>query len=98
MGGGACGLRVGQQVRVWEERRLLAFNSTRNHEAWNFSGDLRAVLLVDLGAQPLARAHWPKWLQREIRESDSEPAEEDNEHASEDSMLATDAEQGLRGL
>jgi len=99
--GGGCGLRVGQQVRVWEERVLLAFNSTQVHEAWNFSCDFRAVLLLDFGAQPLARAHWPKWLQREIRELGqpvAEPAEEVTERSSEDGSLDPDVEQGLQGL
>jgi len=59
-----CGLRVGAQVRVWQAGGVLIFNSARDHEAWNFSTEIRAVLLLDFGAQPLHPSAWPRWLQQ----------------------------------
>lgn len=40
-----CGFRVGNQVREWEEGRLLVFDDTVEHEAWNESGEDRVVLI-----------------------------------------------------
>ena len=41
-------LRVGSEVRSWTEGRLLLFDDTIEHEAWNESEDLRVVLLFDV--------------------------------------------------
>ena len=41
-------LRVGREVRTWEEGGWLLFDDTREHEAWNQSDQLRIVLLMDL--------------------------------------------------
>jgi len=43
-----CGIRVGPETRHWEEGKVLAFDDTTEHEAWNLSGEERVVLLVDL--------------------------------------------------
>lgn len=43
-----CGLRVGNQTREWEEGRLLIFDDSIDHEAWNKSKETRIVLLFDL--------------------------------------------------
>jgi aspartyl/asparaginyl beta-hydroxylase (cupin superfamily) len=45
---GACGLRVGDEVRMWEEGRCLVFDDTFEHEAWNLSEHPRVVLLLDV--------------------------------------------------
>ena len=42
-----CYLRVGEEVRSWEEGRWLVFDDTPEHEAWNESDQWRCVLLVD---------------------------------------------------
>lgn len=42
----ACGLRVGGEVRHWREP--LIFDDSIVHEAWNDSGELRAILLFDI--------------------------------------------------
>ncbi|MGH6729441.1 MAG: aspartyl/asparaginyl beta-hydroxylase domain-containing protein, partial [Sphingomicrobium sp.] len=43
-----CGFRVGNEVRQWEEGKLLAFDDTIEHEAWNRSEADRAVLIIDV--------------------------------------------------
>jgi len=43
-----CGFRVGNEVRAWEEGKLLIFDDTIEHEAWNDSGEDRVVLIFDI--------------------------------------------------
>lgn len=43
-----CGFRVGNQVRQWEEGKLLIFDDTIEHEAWNESSQDRVVLIFDI--------------------------------------------------
>ncbi len=43
-----CGFRVGGETRAWVEGRAFAFDDTIEHEAWNDSDHLRAVLIVDV--------------------------------------------------
>jgi aspartyl/asparaginyl beta-hydroxylase (cupin superfamily) len=43
-----CGLRVGDQVRCWEEGKLLGFDDMVEHSAWNDSVEHRVVLLFDV--------------------------------------------------
>jgi aspartyl/asparaginyl beta-hydroxylase (cupin superfamily) len=43
-----CGFRVGNEVREWEEGKLLIFDDTIEHEAWNDSGEDRLVLIFDI--------------------------------------------------
>lgn len=43
-----CGFRVGNQVREWEEGKLLIFDDTVEHEAWNNSGEDRVVLIFGI--------------------------------------------------
>lgn len=43
----ACGIRVGSDVRHWREGSSLVFDDTHDHEAWNKSDQIRAVLFVD---------------------------------------------------
>jgi ornithine lipid ester-linked acyl 2-hydroxylase len=42
-----CGLRVGEEVTMWEEGRCLVFDDTLEHEAWNLGDRPRIVLLLD---------------------------------------------------
>jgi aspartyl/asparaginyl beta-hydroxylase (cupin superfamily) len=47
-------------VRTWEEGKLLIFDDTIEHEAWNDSGEDRIVLIFDI---------WrPELSERERRE------------------------------
>lgn len=43
-----CGFRVGGETREWVEGRAFAFDDTIEHEAWNDSDHLRAVLIFDV--------------------------------------------------
>ncbi|MDX2242897.1 MAG: aspartyl/asparaginyl beta-hydroxylase domain-containing protein [Leptolyngbyaceae cyanobacterium bins.302] len=42
-----CGIRVGDEVRHWQEGNCLIFDDTFEHEAWNRSDRTRIVLLLD---------------------------------------------------
>lgn len=44
---GDCGLRVGGEVRQWQEGRALVFDDRVEHEAWNRTAEDRVVLLID---------------------------------------------------
>lgn len=45
-----CGLRVGDEIRRWENGRCLIFDDTSEHEAWNLDSRPRTVLLLDFKA------------------------------------------------
>jgi aspartyl/asparaginyl beta-hydroxylase (cupin superfamily) len=42
-----CGFRVGGETREWRVGEAFAFDDTIEHEAWNRSGEDRAVLIID---------------------------------------------------
>jgi aspartyl/asparaginyl beta-hydroxylase (cupin superfamily) len=43
-----CGFRVGSETRQWQEGKVLVFDDTIEHEAWNDSGEDRVVLIFDV--------------------------------------------------
>jgi aspartyl/asparaginyl beta-hydroxylase (cupin superfamily) len=43
-----CEFRVGGEMRHWEEGKAWAFDDTIDHEAWNRSDRLRAILIFDV--------------------------------------------------
>jgi len=43
-----CRFRVGNEVREWEEGKLMIFDDTIEHEAWNDGPDDRVVLIFDI--------------------------------------------------
>lgn len=43
-----CSFRVGGEVREWEEGKLLIFDDSIEHEAWNDSDQDRVVLIFDI--------------------------------------------------
>lgn len=43
-----CGFRVGGEIREWRVGEAFAFDDTIEHEAWNDSDALRAVLILDV--------------------------------------------------
>ena len=43
-----CGFRVGSQTRSWRVGEAWAFDDTIEHEAWNDSDTLRAILILDV--------------------------------------------------
>lgn len=44
-----CGFRVGGETRQWKVGEAFGFDDTIEHEAWNDSDELRAVLIFDVG-------------------------------------------------
>lgn len=46
--GHQCHLRVGDETREWEEGKLMIFDDSFEHEAWNKSGKDRVVLMFDI--------------------------------------------------
>jgi aspartate beta-hydroxylase len=43
-----CGLRVGGETRKWQVGTAMAFDDTIEHEAWNESDEVRAILIFDV--------------------------------------------------
>ncbi len=43
-----CGFRVGQETREWNEGKLLVFDDSVEHAAWNDSDQNRLVLIFDV--------------------------------------------------
>ena len=51
-----CGFRVGAEIRQWREGEAWAFDDTIEHEAWNDSGEPRAILILDVWNPLLSEA------------------------------------------
>ncbi len=47
---GDCALRVDGEARRWEVGRILLFDDTHLHDAWNLTAEHRVVLIVDLAS------------------------------------------------
>ncbi|MCC2616053.1 aspartyl/asparaginyl beta-hydroxylase domain-containing protein [Aestuariibacter halophilus] len=45
---GGCRLRVGNETRQWQPGRLLVFDDSIEHEAWNDSHEQRDILIFDI--------------------------------------------------
>lgn len=43
-----CALNVGGEIHVWQEGRVVVFDDTYEHEAWNRSDQIRVVLIADI--------------------------------------------------
>jgi aspartyl/asparaginyl beta-hydroxylase (cupin superfamily) len=43
-----CRIRVGDEVRHWEQGQSMVFDDTFNHEVWNDTEETRVVLFVDV--------------------------------------------------
>lgn len=43
-----CRIRVGEEIRHWEEGQSMIFDDTFNHEVWNDTEETRVVLFVDV--------------------------------------------------
>jgi len=43
----SCRIRVGDDIRIWQEGKSLIFDDSHEHEAWNDSDSHRVVLFVD---------------------------------------------------
>ncbi|MEZ4456278.1 MAG: aspartyl/asparaginyl beta-hydroxylase domain-containing protein [Gemmatimonadales bacterium] len=56
---GQCGIRVGSETRHWREGKVMVFDDTFDHEAWNLTDGIRVVLFIDI-VRPLS---WPmRWV------------------------------------
>ena len=44
----ACRIRVGEDIRHWQEGKSMVFDDTFNHEVWNDTDETRVVLFVDV--------------------------------------------------
>jgi aspartyl/asparaginyl beta-hydroxylase (cupin superfamily) len=53
---GRCRLRVGNEVREWEEGKALIFDDSVEHEAWNDSDSTRVILLFEIWRPELDEA------------------------------------------
>ena len=51
-----CGFRVGGETREWVEGVPFAFDDTIDHEAWNNSDEVRAILILDTWNPHLSEA------------------------------------------
>jgi aspartyl/asparaginyl beta-hydroxylase (cupin superfamily) len=45
---GDCAIRVGEEVRSWQEGQCIIFDDSLEHESWNHTAKTRIVLIVDL--------------------------------------------------
>jgi beta-hydroxylase len=43
-----CRIRVGDEIRHWEQGRSMIFDDTFDHEVWNDTDETRVVLFVDV--------------------------------------------------
>ncbi len=43
-----CRIRVGDEVRHWEEGAVMLFDDTHEHEVWNDTDETRVVLFLDV--------------------------------------------------
>jgi aspartyl/asparaginyl beta-hydroxylase (cupin superfamily) len=41
-----CNIRVGEETHTWEEGKMLIFDDSYDHEAWNDSDEDRFVLIA----------------------------------------------------
>ena len=53
---GDCALSVGGDVHEWQEGRVVVFDDTYEHEAWNRSDKTRVILIFDLWHPALTEA------------------------------------------
>ncbi len=51
-----CALSVGGEIHEWQEARVVVFDDTYEHEAWNRSSTMRVVLIFDLWHPGLTEA------------------------------------------
>lgn len=49
-----CGFRVGGESREWRPGEAFVFDDTIEHEAWNMSDELRALLIIDVWVPALS--------------------------------------------
>lgn len=51
-----CALNVGGELHAWQEGRVVVFDDTYEHEAWNRSSEIRVVMIFDIWNPHLTQA------------------------------------------
>jgi aspartate beta-hydroxylase len=51
-----CALNVGGELHAWRQGRIVVFDDTYEHEAWNRSSEPRVVLIFDIWNPHLTEA------------------------------------------
>jgi ornithine lipid ester-linked acyl 2-hydroxylase len=63
----SCRIRVGEDIRHWEEGESMIFDDTFNHEVWNDTDETRVVLFVDvMRPLPSPDAKINEWIVKAI--------------------------------
>jgi ornithine lipid ester-linked acyl 2-hydroxylase len=63
----ACRIRVGEEIRHWQEGESMVFDDTLNHEVWNDTDETRVVLFVDvLRPLPEPESTINRWIVKAI--------------------------------
>jgi hypothetical protein len=71
---GNCGIKVGDETRKQEEGKLLIFDDSKIHSAWNGSDEQRCVLIFDIIHPELSEENYDKICEdffEETRETNS---------------------------
>jgi beta-hydroxylase len=55
-------IRIGNEVRSWEQGKVLIFDDAYEHEAWNETAEQRVVLFVDFVKPLRFPANVINWL------------------------------------
>jgi aspartyl/asparaginyl beta-hydroxylase (cupin superfamily) len=63
---GGVGIRVDDEICSWEEGKVLIFDDSYEHEAWNRSAQTRVVLFVDFVKPLRFPASFVNWLLLQI--------------------------------
>jgi ornithine lipid ester-linked acyl 2-hydroxylase len=53
-----CAIRVGDEIQHWEEGKVILFDDTYPHDAWNHTDGIRAVLFIDFVRPMRFPASW----------------------------------------
>jgi beta-hydroxylase len=48
---GDLGIEVEGETRVWEEGKLISFDDSLSHRAWNHTDEVRVVMMIDVASE-----------------------------------------------
>jgi aspartate beta-hydroxylase len=71
-----CALSVGGEEHVWQEGRVVVFDDTYEHEAWNRSSQIRVVMIFDIWNPHLTDVERAAVAELMSRMGDLHPAED----------------------
>ena len=72
-----CRLRVADQWMDWEEGNFFVFDDSLVHEAWNFTDQIRVILLLDFERPPQFMPNLEE-LQKTIEKANKDPLKNGN--------------------